>query len=896
MRSVLSLAILGLTLGAAMAAAAGESPVPAPAPAGGAAGVSILGENSPLRGYLVFRTPEIVTAAGELKVPLEPEGKDPKPLRQYHSPPPPADWTSLEFDDLAWDFQRAPVELARGSSSGGSHAGRYTGTTNSLICLRAGFRVDDPAAVRDLKLSVEYVGGLAVYLNGREIARAHLPAGELKADTPAEKYPDDLHVEPDGSYLQDPRKNQAGFDRRYRKLADVAVPAAALRKGVNVLALEVHRAPINEAVVGAKRVNLGGGMNVIPGLWAYSALKSVSLSSASEQGIAAGTGRPKGVQVWNVGPYDTIDAFRFAEARDLRPVVIHAARNSVFSGRLAVSSDADIRGLKVTVGELKASAGAGAIPASAVSVRIAEAPEPGKSWTEPHRFDVLAEAIPAVIPVAKVKPGRGMSATLPAGAVAPLWITVRVPRDAAPGSYEGTVTVSADGLAPVKAPLVVKVSGWTLPDPVSFRVRHLAYYSTDSEARHYGVPLWSDKHFALMEKLLKLMAEVNAREIPATLAINFHSDNKGDVSNEESLVRWIKQSDGSYKYDFTLYDRFMELAAKTVGKPCPLRVACWGEPRKDQGQLKMPGWPAYVSVLDPATGKLDKLAMPVPGTEESVAFWKPVLDEVRKKAEARGWWDVTAIGHNSYCYPPLPETVSMAKKIWPDGVWSYIAHNGTLGGSFGGVEKDARMPVKYSVSVWNEGRLSSRGARDLIKPRPGVWCATQRNRHNNSSPATVIRNLAEEAVSRGMDGCGDFGINLYPIPKESGRGYYSLGNGRGTGGPNCSQRSLLAPGPDGAVATERFEWFREGTELSEAILFLESALAEGKAGGDLAGRSNRLLDERSAAFIDFWYSRAGSLFGDGQAHLQRWSPPGLARMDAELLALCGEVANTTGGK
>ena len=66
----------------------GQTP---PAPAGGApAGKVVLSNDSPLRGFLVFRTPVLVTKEGEIKVPPEPEGKNPKSLPDYQSSPPPA--------------------------------------------------------------------------------------------------------------------------------------------------------------------------------------------------------------------------------------------------------------------------------------------------------------------------------------------------------------------------------------------------------------------------------------------------------------------------------------------------------------------------------------------------------------------------------------------------------------------------------------------------------------------------------------------------------------------------------------------------------------------------------------------------------------------------------------
>jgi len=867
-----------MSVAAAMVMAALAGPVAFGADGAPAAGTVVLDNRTGIRVFMGFQTPQVMTAGGELRTALTPGGKTPKPMAEYRSPLPPDGWAAPEFNASAWDRRRAPVELRPKGATGGRETARHSATVNSLICVRANVMVTDPTKAADLRLSLRYVGGAVVYLNGKEIARGHLPAGAIKPDTPAEKYPDDLYRLPDGKFLSDTKKYAEAFAKRYRRL-EAALPQNALRKGGNVLAIEIHRAPVNEGAVKAKRVP-SGGMRTVRGIWAYAALNSMQVVSASGAGVAANVARPKGVQVWNVAPFETIEAFSYGDPGEiLRPVIVHAARNSTFSGRLAVSADKAISGLKVAVTDLKAKDGSGSIPASAVQVRYAEPTAAAKSWVPSGRFDGLLDTVPAEVAVIKARPPRGAPKTLTAGAVASLWFTVRTPADAKPGAYEGAITVEADGLAPTTTPLQVTVSPWKMADPADFRQHHLICPSPESVAKHYGVPLWSDKHFELMGKSLALLAEVSSRRIPVNLAIDFY----GTLSNSETMVRWIRQPDGSYKHDFSLFDRYLDLVAKQCGKPNPLRLNCWGE----LGRNGKNGAAAMVSRLDPATGKIEPMPQPLFGSEESYRFWKPVIDEALKRLKARGWIDVTAFGHNSYCYPVKPQIVDVAHRLWPEGVWAYSAHNGTLGGRWKGSQKGVMMPIKWSLSVWNEGRLSARGYAGLLKPRPGIWCTLARTRHYDRSPLIIFRNLPEEAISRNQDGVGEFGAESFPIPNPKRRGrYFNLSAGRGTGGGNnASTRSLLAPGPDGPISTERFEMYREGVQLSEGILYLQRAVTEGKISGALAGKVNAYLDTRGREFIQ-WWSRGTS----GIGFVTDWSIPGQFDRDAELLALAGEVA------
>lgn len=851
-----------------------------------AGAMTVLNNDSYLRAYLVFQTPVQISKDGAVALALEPEGKAPKPLEKFQSPLPPMEWIKPEFDDSSWERRQAPVEVGPGKATGRRHTARHTATANSMICLRSRFQVEDTAQAQNLKLSIEYVGGMVVFVNGRELVRGGMPGGEVNPDTLAEPYPDDLYCEPDGTYTGDTYdfKITPNFMRRYRKLTDVAIPAQFLRQGENILALEIHRAPINNGALSMKRAVLGG-MSSVRGMYAYAGLRSLNLTAAAGAALVPNVARPKGVQVWNCRPFDTLDVFAYGDDA-LRPVVIASPRNGVFSGRLVVSSDSALQGLKVQVSDLVKAGGTGRIPAAAVRVRYAATVATGKSWVPSHRFDSLLDAIPAEIPVVTARPPKETYLDLipleirtqTAGALTPVWLTLRAPRDAMPGAYEGSVRIEAAGLQTTTVPLRVPISAWTLPDPREFRVHNFAYHSGDAVAKHYEVEMWSDRHFALMGSSLALLAEVNSRLAIVNLAINFYGGNKGgsDNSNEQSMIRWVKQPDGTYKYDFTIFDKYLDMFAKSAGKPAQLRINCWPQINK-----KRPGEPfddqMPVTRFDPATGKLDAMEQPTPGTEASYLFWRPVLDEVRKRIEARGWWDVTAVGHNSYASPAVPAIVDVCRRIWPDAVWSYTAHNGQLGDAWNTLEKGVTMPVRFADFVWgpHPSRGAPRGYRLLLKPRPGYLCFTYRTMFWDSSDILVLRNIPEGEISSGCDGVSDFGADLFPIKAGNGR-YYCAGNGRGTGGPACSTRAILAPGPDGSIATERFEMLREGVELGETILFLQRALDEKRIGGDLERRVNDCLDERGIAARKEWLA-------------------GRLERDNLLLSLAGEVAAAIAG-
>jgi hypothetical protein len=454
------------------------------------------------------------------------------------------------------------------------------------------------------------------------------------------------------------------------------------------------------------------------------------------------------------------------------------------------------------------------------------------------------------------------------GAVAPLRFTVRVPRNVPPGLYEGKVSVSADGLPVTTVPLRVEVCAWTIPDPKDFRVQNFLYHAEEVYAKYYNLTNYSDKHLEMVGQSLAILAEANSRQVEANLACDFF----GPRGNPESLVRWIKQPDGSCKHDFTNLDRYLDMVVKYVGKPKPLRLNCWGAGGHNSG----PGGGLEVSVFDPATGKLER--MPNQFTE---AFWRPVLSEVLEKVKARGLLGDTTLGYNSQYPLPDPTLVDVAHKIWPKGEWSFVAHSGRESMKFVGTDTKVAMTVRHADGVQTQPSGKLPPLWSLDQPRRNTFANGCRNEIRDTMAIRDYRRLVElGAVNRGYDGIGQIGADLFPLKKPSG-GYAATGAGRGTGWAyQGTTLSLLYPGPDGPVATERFEMLREGVQLCEAVLVLRRAVADKKLSSDLQQRTERYLASRDKTI--------------NQGDFVPWFIQ--TEEDAKLLGLAGEVALELGKK
>ncbi|MCG3178757.1 MAG: hypothetical protein BIFFINMI_01086 [Phycisphaerae bacterium] len=884
-------------------AAAGPDPSVAKADAPAPVAVLELSHGS-FRGFMAWRTPTTVSADGRIGPAREPqrtgvEDKDRKVIPVRHSAPPPADWAATAFDDSEWARieDEAAVNMA--------------GDEWRIVCIRGGFIVTDPAAVGELKLNVGYYGGARVLVNGVEIARADLPDGELTLESLATPYPKEAYLRPDGKLYGrrdgiDPKLRQRIVTARVRTFGGdaggVTVPARLLRKGLNVVAVESHAAPVSELIDEAPTTDQN-----YREAWAHVGLASVRLTAASPAGLVPNAGPTPEVQIGNVAPADTLAVWDYAlPCEKLAPVRLIGARNGYFTGRVILSSSRTLTGLKATPGELLAADGKAKIAASAVQVRWAKATDAADTWARPNRFDPLSDAPPKEVAPLAID-SRAAPKGLTPSALAPVWITVHVPADAAPGDYAGNVVVEADGKA-FDVPVALSVADWKTPDPADFTVVNAIWQSPDSVAAWYKVKPFSDEHLRLIGRSFDALHQVGNKLCVVPLVA--HAKGWG---NKEGMVRWIKkapstgsgQADGGYDYDFSYAEKYMDAYQKACGKPAFLLLVAWEFPGDNPAK---PKWPqASVTVLDKDGNQLEDMLQPPYGTPENEAFWKPVFAGLHERLQKRGWLDCTYISWLTYCNAPDKELVGVVKRIWPDGKWMKTSHRPDT--------KFFDMPVPVNVWVWGAGALydpdyqlpwASRpvyypeGRKDYPQPwlpgRPFVsmgdprWCVPfLKSGLYGQSSLMRYRMVAEAATQGDLRGVGSVGGDFWPVPDSRGRmRTYATGEGAVT--PTANLLSLTSPGPDGAVLGCRAEMFREGIQVAEAVISLRKALADKKVSGELADRIRLFLDERARQQLRNNSPIGVSPGGDGSYWLTGQCLGDWRAREAELFALAAQAA------
>ncbi|HUT56458.1 MAG TPA: glycoside hydrolase domain-containing protein [Phycisphaerae bacterium] len=885
------------------------------------------------RIHQTFRPPVCETDAG-----VQPYVQGPAWLNQ-HTAPPPAGWTTPDFDDGGW------LRGAVGTSGPTPYLAR--------LCLRGKFEVTDPAKVKDLSLSMDYHGGVIVYVNGTELTRAHLPAGPVEDKTLAASYPLDVYVTKDGDLLAVESTYTSSRGRlgrpdadsvrrmaqRDRKLDRLAIPSRLLRKGVNVLAIAIVRSPYHKVVLEEEKVVNKRRANRFD--WSTCRVVRAQLVAATAgQGVTPNASRPQGVQVWNSDPLASDTSMDYGDPTEpLRPIRLIGARNGCISGKVVVGSTAPIDGLRAAPSALRGPGGT--IPTSAVRIRYAmpwgreggvnlpagPVLPPYRHW--PALISALAEALPGPVTPPKLDTGRPAPGQLVpkavAGAVVPVWVTVKVPADARPGKHTGQITISVGGARPVTVPVELTVIDFALPDPQDYRTWVELMQSPDTLAMEYKAKPWSAEHWKLIAESLRLLNGIGSRVLYVPLLAHTN------LGNDESMVRWIAKGGNQFDHDFSTMDKYLDLAAQNMGTPKIVVFNVWdvylvpktnarASGRRMVDYMNSKGQPygfgPLVTTLDPATGKTDNAYLPRYEELISKSLWKPLLDDIRKRMQKRGLEGAMMLGMTTDAVP-TKQDVQFFAELAPGAPWVQHGH--------GGYEPNKPLhgiaPIGYQACVWHTQFVNSvktHGRNWGSEPLYGwrqkqLTAAFERNTVVYTHPPTRWRHMGETNISGGQRGMGRLGADFWDVIKDK--------QGRRRG--NISARypesqwmnlnicnPVLAPGPNGPVATTRYEALREGIQECEARIFIERALLDEKLkarlGAELATRCKAELDERIQTM---WFSLSNMQLGGTmffRATDWRWTPcvaghrwfvaSGWQERSRRLYQLAAEVAAKTGSR
>lgn len=467
----------------------------------------------------------------------------------------------------------------------------------------------------------------------------------------------------------------------------------------------------------------------------------------------------------------------------------------------------DLEGAEMTVSELKN--GNSVIPASAVRthfVRYVMTDELNKDGSggcgaRENKAEWDSLMVADVLDIVRVREVKARTTQ-------PVWLNVWVPAEAKPGKYKGTLTVSGKNFEAMKLPFEIEVVNRTLPEPQKWAFHLDLWQNPYAVARYYQVPLWSKAHFDAMRPLMKMLANAGQRAITVSI---MHKPWAGQTEDAyDSMIFRMKKLDGTWVYDYTVFDKWVEFMMNEVG--IKDLISCY----------TMIPWALSFDYFDQATNRVQFIKA-APGDEAYAEYWGTFLKDFSRHLREKGWFEKTAISMDERPMEAMQEAIKVIKAADPE-------FKITLAGNY---HEEIQGDLYYlSIPYGNQFPVDVKAERERKGQISTVYtCCTEAfpNTFTFSAPAEAAW-TALHAVAGGYDGYLRWAVNSWPIDPLRDSRFRTWAAG---------DTYSIYPGPRSSI---RFERLVEGLQDCEKIYVLREELEAKGATGKLKKLNAKLSE------------------------------------------------------
>lgn len=234
----------------------------------------------------------------------------------------------------------------------------------------------------------------------------------------------------------------------------------------------------------------------------------------------------------------------------------------------------------------------------------------------------------------------------------PIWLNIRVPRDAKPGIYEGTLCVSSKGMKDEKLKIELKVTDRELTEPSKWHLNIDLWQNPYAVARYYGVEPWSREHMDAMLPIMRMLADAGQQAITASI---MHKPWNGQTFDPyDSMVTRIRHIDGTWTYSYAVFDKWVEFMTEEVGMRDAL-ISCY----------TMIPWNLSFDYYDEATNRV-KFVRAEPGDSAYAVYWGGFLRDFARHLRQKGWFSRTAISMDERPMEAMKAAIKVIKDADPD--------------------------------------------------------------------------------------------------------------------------------------------------------------------------------------------------------------------------------------
>lgn len=239
---------------------------------------------------------------------------------------------------------------------------------------------------------------------------------------------------------------------------------------------------------------------------------------------------------------------------------------------------------------------------------------------------------------------------LPAHTTQGGWLRINVPGNTRPGMYTGTITILGNNRKLQTLTVKVNVKDRTLPPVEDWHFRLDLWQNPFAIARYHNVPLWSKEHFEAMRPYIELYHQAGGAVITASI---MHKPWNGQTYDYfESMVTWMKKADGTWHFDYTVFDKWVEFM---IGIGIKKEIDCYS----------MIPWKLSFQYFDQASNSMKFLNME-PGSKEYEEVWTTMLKSFAAHLKNKGWFGITHIAMDERPMDVMQKTIAVIHKADPD--------------------------------------------------------------------------------------------------------------------------------------------------------------------------------------------------------------------------------------
>ncbi|HET6767813.1 MAG TPA: glycoside hydrolase domain-containing protein, partial [Chitinophagaceae bacterium] len=378
---------------------------------------------------------------------------------------------------------------------------------------------------------------------------------------------------------------------------------------------------------------------------------------------------------------------------------------------------------------------------------------------------------------------------LPGKTVRPVWLSLDIPSTIAAGLYSGEMEVRSEKQR-FKLQIAINIQNQVLPKPHDWSYRLDLWQNPWVIAEYYKVKPWGAEHKSLLKKHMQLYADAGGKYITTYAVHSPWADNSYMI--EGNMIEWTKKKDGKWKFDYNIFDQYVQLAIETgIDKAITLYTPIpWGD---------------RFRYIDEATGNFVTEQWQAT-SEVFKSNWNIFLTDLKKHLESKGWLNKTYLGINENA---MEQTLAAIKVIRDHSKQWKITYAGDWHTELDGLLDD------YSCVFYKEPSVKDVQNRAARKQTSTYYiCCTPA--YPNTfvfSPPVEGRWLGWYTMAHAYDGMLRWAYDAWPAD------------------PVRDARHLLWPAGDsymiypGGESSIRFEKMREGIVDYEKIKILKAKAA-----------------------------------------------------------------------